>query len=59
MTVDEIKSLAQKYLLPDKMIYLVVGDKATQFEKLKELGLGNPIPLDKEGKAIEANKGTN
>jgi zinc protease len=59
MTVDEIKSLAQKHLLPDKMIYLVVGDKATQFEKLKDLGLGNPIPLDKEGKAIEANKGTN
>jgi zinc protease len=50
MTVDEHRALAQKYLQPDKMIYVIVGDKATQFDKLKELGLGEPIQLDKEAK---------
>ncbi|MCK7524283.1 MAG: hypothetical protein MZV64_44935 [Ignavibacteriales bacterium] len=41
--------LAQKYIHPDKMIYLIAGDKATQMEKLKELGFGDPILLDKDG----------
>lgn len=53
MTIEEHKMLAQKYLQPDKMIYLIVGDKATQFDKLKELGLGDPILLDKDGNVIK------
>lgn len=53
MTADEHKMLAQKYLLPDKMIYLIVGDKATQFDKLKELGLGDPVLLDKDGNEVK------
>ena len=52
ITVDENKALAQKYLRPDKMIYVIVGDKETQFNKLKELGLGDPILLDKDGKPV-------
>lgn len=53
MTIEEHKTLAQKYLHPDKMIYLIVGDKATQFDKLKELGFGEPILLDKDGNAVK------
>jgi zinc protease len=34
------------------LIYLIVGDKATQFDKLKELGLGDPVLLDKDGKPV-------
>jgi zinc protease len=52
MTVEDVKVLAQKYLQPDKMVYVIVGDKATQFGKLKELGLGDPVLLDKEAKPI-------
>jgi zinc protease len=52
MTVDEHAKLSQKYIQPDKLIYLIVGDKETQFDKLKELGLGDPILLDKEGKLV-------
>ncbi len=48
LTAQEHTKLAQKYLQPDKMIYLIVGDKATQFDKLKELGLGAPILIDKD-----------
>jgi len=43
MTLESHKALAQKYINPDKMIYLVVGDAATQLEPLKTLGLGDPI----------------
>jgi len=46
MTVEEIKALANTYLNPDKMVWLIVGDKETQFERMKELGYGNPILLN-------------
>lgn len=52
MTFDDHKMLAQKFLQPEKMIYLIVGDKATQMDKLKELGFGDPILLDKDGNRI-------
>ena len=47
LTVDDMKRLYQTYIHPDNMIYLVVGDKATQFERLKALGLGEPVLLNK------------
>ena len=48
LTVDEVKRLYRDYVHPDKMIYLIVGDKATQFERLEALGLGKPILLNAE-----------
>ena len=47
MTVEDIKALAEKYLNADKMIYLIVGDAATQLEKMEKLGYGKPILLNK------------
>ena len=46
MTIDEIKRLASAYVNPDKMIYLVVGDAATQLDRLKALGYGDPVRLN-------------
>lgn len=46
MTVEEIKALAEKYLNPEKMIYLVVGDASTQMSKLEGLGFGKPELLN-------------
>jgi zinc protease len=46
LTVGEVKRLYREYVHPDKMIYLIVGDKATQFERLEALGLGQPILLN-------------
>lgn len=46
MTVEDIKALAEKYLNPNKMIYLVVGDAATQMDKLQGLGFGKPQLLN-------------
>lgn len=46
LTLDTVKTLAADYLYPDKMIYLVVGDAKTQFERLNDLGLGKPVLLN-------------
>ena len=46
MTVEDIKTLSEKYLNPNKMIYLVVGDAATQLDKLEALGFGKPELLN-------------
>ncbi len=52
MSLAEHTALAQKYLRPDQLVFVIVGDKETQFAKLRELGLGEPVLLDKDGKAI-------
>ncbi|MDZ7265712.1 MAG: insulinase family protein [candidate division KSB1 bacterium] len=46
------QALARQYIDPERMIYLVVGDAATQLEGLKQLGLGDPILLDKDGNPV-------
>ena len=47
MTVQQIRDLAAKYLNADRMIWLVVGDAKTQLPRLKELGFGDPIMIQK------------
>ncbi|MCG6955774.1 MAG: insulinase family protein [Gemmatimonadetes bacterium] len=53
MTLAEHKDLAQRFLNPDGLIYLVVGDAATQLAPLRSLGLGNPIMLDLNGDPVQ------
>src|SRR4029079_997728 len=48
MTVEKIKGLSRKYLNADRMILLVVGDAKTQLPRLKELGFGDPILINKQ-----------
>ena len=48
MTLEDFKALAEEYLRPDAMNYLVVGDAATQAERLKDLGYGDPIMLNEK-----------
>ncbi len=47
MTVEQIRQLASKYLDADKMIWLIVGDAASQLPRLAALGFGEPILLNK------------
>lgn len=56
LTLDQHKKLAQKYITPEKMIYVVAGDAATQFNKLKEAGFDEVYLLDKEGKPKDQTK---
>ena len=53
MTKERITSLANTYINPDKMIWLVVGDAATQLDRMKELGYGTPILLNKTQEKIK------
>jgi zinc protease len=52
MTAERVRELAARYLDSRKMIWLVVGDARTQRERLRSLGLGAPIPVDREGRRI-------
>ncbi|TXD54070.1 MULTISPECIES: M16 family metallopeptidase [unclassified Polaribacter] len=53
MTKERITELANTYISPDKMIWLVVGDAETQLERMKELGYGEPILLNERQKEIK------
>lgn len=45
LTLEQVRSLSRKYIDPNKMIWLVVGDAKTQLPRLKELGFGDPVLL--------------
>jgi zinc protease len=47
ITKERISALANQYVNPNKMIWLIVGDAATQLERMKELGFGEVILLNK------------
>ncbi|MDH5399897.1 MAG: insulinase family protein [Cyclobacteriaceae bacterium] len=59
MTLERHKQLAQKYLDPAKMIYLVVGDAETQFEQFKEAGFDEVLLIDSDTNPVEIPVGTN
>lgn len=48
LTAEHHKELSQKHINPDRMIYLVVGDGATQMKPLEKLGLGKPILIKEQ-----------
>lgn len=52
MTLEEHKQLARKYIDPNIMTYVIVGDAKTQLEQIKKLGVGNPVLLDKDGNPL-------
>jgi len=43
LTVEKTLELANKYIDPSKMYYVVVGDAKTQLKGLEKVGLGKPI----------------
>ncbi len=46
MTRDRIQELAKNYLQANEMIWLIVGDAATQLPRMRELGYGEPVRLN-------------
>ena len=48
LTLERHQQLAEKYINPDQMIYLVVGDAATQLKPLEQLGLGEVKLIEQE-----------
>ena len=52
MTREEHRHIAEKYIHPNRMVYLVVGDARTQLAPLRELGLGEPVLLNVNGQPV-------
>jgi zinc protease len=54
VTVDDVNRVANKYLTPDKMAILIVGDRKAIESRLREIqGLGSSIQfLDAEGNPV-------
>ena len=52
MTTDRIKELAGRYVNADRMVYLVVGDARTQLARLAQMGLGQPILINRNGERV-------
>ncbi|MFQ5530383.1 MAG: M16 family metallopeptidase, partial [Gemmatimonadota bacterium] len=50
MTIERIRELAAEYIDPTRMIWLVVGDADTQLGRLRELGLGDPVVVGRDGR---------
>jgi zinc protease len=50
VTVAQTSAVARKYLVPDKMVVIAVGDRSKIEMPLKELGLGQVEVWDAEGK---------
>jgi zinc protease len=53
MTIEKIQELAKKYINPNKMIWLFVGDAESQLDRLNELGFGQPVLLNKTSEKIK------
>ena len=43
MTIEDHKTITDKYIDPDKMYYVIVGDAATQLKPLEKIGFGKPV----------------
>ena len=43
ITLEEHKAITDKYIVPDRMYYVIVGDAATQMKPLEKIGFGNPV----------------
>jgi zinc protease len=48
LTLPVVKQLASQNLNANQMIYLIVGDAATQLNRMGELGYGTPVLLNKK-----------
>jgi len=50
LTLADVQQTIDRYMNEKRMVYLVVGDGATQRARLKKLGYGDAVQLDVEGK---------
>ena len=47
---SQVNAAAKKFILPERMVWLVVGDRAKIEAGIKELKLGGVVLLDAEGR---------
>ncbi len=52
MSLADVKKTISQQMDPNKLVFLVVGDGKTQFDRLKDANLGDPVLLDKDGQPV-------
>ena len=50
--VDPVQSAAESVLHPDRLVWVVVGDKASIQQGIRELGIGPMYEIDGDGNVI-------
>ncbi len=58
LTLDEVHATIDRYMNEKHMVYVVVGDGATQRTRVAQLGYGAPVALDLHGMPIGGADGT-
>ncbi len=59
MSTADFQEVITDYLDESQMIWVVVGDGATQRERLQEFGYGKPVELDRQGGMTDAPRSDN
>ena len=54
LTLEDFTSIINRHITEDQMVYLIVGDKASQWDEINQLGKGKPVELDIFGNAVSA-----
>ncbi|NND00356.1 MAG: insulinase family protein [Gammaproteobacteria bacterium] len=53
INLEQVNDAAESHITPDKMIWLVVGDRSKIEQKVRDLELGEVVLIDGEGNLIE------
>ena len=53
-TIESIQNTANEYFDLSRYVFVIVGDKATQYDRLRVDGYGDPVLVDRYGNAEEA-----
>jgi zinc protease len=59
LTTGELATVAKKLILPENMVWIVVGDRAKIEAGLRQLGLGEVRLIDADGNLLDSQKGAN
>jgi zinc protease len=54
MSTADFQKIITSYLDEEEMIWVVVGDGATQRDRIAEFGYGKPVELDRQGRVVSA-----
>jgi zinc protease len=58
ITADDLSVMAKKYLVPDRMLIVAVGDRAKIAPQIGTLGLGPVAVMDADGGSVEGDAAT-
>jgi len=53
LSLDEVRSVAREFVRPDRLVWVVVGDREAIEAPVRELGWGPVRVLDPEGRVVE------